>query len=701
MEKAPITKKIGLYLIHPASIALYFWVLFLFLVPDIFQKYNVEIIRKESLLPTEKYYYRDINDDGISEIVKMRNNNPDYVPNIQVFDFNYRIYNQWNLNGLWLTVPELYIGDYDKNGLSEVFIVTSRQDSMFLSVIDPLGSKEFIKKDKFLGKSYYYNGIVSAQNGEGKFIDINNDGLLELVFTVNAGFSLQPRNVFTYYVNEDSLVVSPYSGTTVYRGLTFMDLNGDDVPELSGQVSAVENIHFNIPHSDSNAWLHVYDLSKMDYLFPSVCYKYGIGTSVDVEFFHFQGERFIGVTLIIRNAKLKARYILQIYDIHGNIVSEREYKQEPGSTKFFINNGKENSNYIYLIDHKGRIFKSDIDLNMSLIADTDSPYWIRYDKKMVLDMNNKKQIVYPLSQGQAGIRIYFDDYQDFIDLKFEKPKYTIGWHCEKVKLEDSSDAIHVMSGNDSYVITFESNIWYNAKYLLYIIAYFLLAGLFYLIQFTQRRYATQKLEEERMLLSQQMALSKKQLEPHFMLNTLNNIGHMFATENREKGMYYFERFASLIHRGLLYADKSETSLFEELEFVRDYLSLQQSRFNNDFEFIIEADDNIDLNSIMVPHSLVYTFVENSIKHGLRPSDKEKKLDVLIGLKNGKIVVQVIDNGIGRKLSKRKKTSGTSKGLGIITTIISSYNKMNNRSVSYQIRDNDISDGSGTIVEIVL
>jgi len=186
------------------------------------------------------------------------------------------------------------------------------------------------------------------------------------------------------------------------------------------------------------------------------------------------------------------------------------------------------------------------------------------------------------------------------------------------------------------------------------------------------------------------------LEPHFMLNTLNNIGQMFAAEEKEKAQYYFGKFASLIHRGLQYADKTETTLFEELGFIRDYLVLQQRRYG-DLEFIIEADDNIDLNEILIPHSLVYTFVENALKHGLYHKEGKKKLNIHIISVDGKTQINITDNGIGRKQSKEFHTTGTGKGLGIIVSIVEGYNKLNKRNITFSIFDLD----EGTEVVVVV
>jgi len=186
-----------------------------------------------------------------------------------------------------------------------------------------------------------------------------------------------------------------------------------------------------------------------------------------------------------------------------------------------------------------------------------------------------------------------------------------------------------------------------------------------------------------------------------MLNTLNNIGYMFSKENKEDAQYYFGRFASLIHRGLEYADKIETSLDEELKFIKDYLILQKRRFDDDLTFAIEADEEIDLDNIKIPHSLIFTFVENAVKHGLQHKLKDRKLSVIVKSVNNKICISIIDNGIGRKQSIALKTRGTGKGLSIVANIVEGYNKLNNRNITYNIVDlvDDNGVGIGTEVSV--
>ncbi len=132
-----------------------------------------------------------------------------------------------------------------------------------------------------------------------------------------------------------------------------------------------------------------------------------------------------------------------------------------------------------------------------------------------------------------------------------------------------------------------------------------------------------------------------------------------------------------------------------------YLILQKRRLNDDFNYAIEADENINLNNIKIPHSLIFTFVENAVKHGLRHKESDRELKISISRQRKKIIIIVSDNGIGRKQSKALNTFGTGKGLNIVTNIVEGYNKLFNRSISYEIEDivDEVGISLGTEVKV--
>jgi hypothetical protein len=228
--------------------------------------------------------------------------------------------------------------------------------------------------------------------------------------------------------------------------------------------------------------------------------------------------------------------------------------------------------------------------------------------------------------------------------------------------------------------SFQYRYFYWGLIILGLLGFFMFMQIIFTIQIRRQ----QKVKET--LIRNQLNISKKQLEPHFMLNMLNNIGYLFTKEDNKTAQYYFGKYASLLHRGLKYANQTETSLQEEIQFIEDYLVLQKLRFDGKLEYKINIDNDVYPEDVKIPHSLLYTFVENAIKHGLAAKEADRILEIDISKKRKNIAIEISDNGIGRIRSKELKTSGTGKGMEIVQNIISSYNKLYNQGITFIVKD---------------
>ena len=220
--------------------------------------------------------------------------------------------------------------------------------------------------------------------------------------------------------------------------------------------------------------------------------------------------------------------------------------------------------------------------------------------------------------------------------------------------------------------------------------------------FLDQRRKKQALLAERELFHHKLALAKKQLEPHFILNALNSISLLFQKQEHDEAVYYLGKTASLINLSLMNADKFIIDLSDELSFIENYLCLQ-TRLLESFTFQLEYNQASVEDQLRIPFSLVFTFVENAIKHGLRLKEGPKHLLLKLIHKDEAYQIEIIDNGIGRKKSKELKTTDTGKGMAIVNIIIEAYNKIHQGRITYQVNDRLDEEGKvfGTIVTIKL
>lgn len=173
-----------------------------------------------------------------------------------------------------------------------------------------------------------------------------------------------------------------------------------------------------------------------------------------------------------------------------------------------------------------------------------------------------------------------------------------------------------------------------------------------------------------------------QLDPHFVMNCLNNISGLVNVGHKEKANNYIVKFSKLLRVILQSVKKEAISLRAELDMVQKYMELEQFRCNNCFSFKIKTPENYSPENILVPPMILQPLVENSIKHGF---GSKKINNALIHIKitviNETIVFSIIDNGKG--LQNSSETGGTGIGTRITRERIRLLQKNSNTQFHIQ------------------
>ena len=153
---------------------------------------------------------------------------------------------------------------------------------------------------------------------------------------------------------------------------------------------------------------------------------------------------------------------------------------------------------------------------------------------------------------------------------------------------------------------------------------------------------------------------------------------------------------------LLNSDNVVIPLSEEIEYVSNYLQIEQSRFNNSFEYNINIEKDLDLN-IKIPKMFIHTFVENSIKHGIKHLKTKGKINISINRNTNNYLIYIIDNGIGRENAKKLSTFSTHRGLKILDQILELHYKLLKTKIDYEIIDlyDNSNNPKGTKVVITI
>ena len=154
--------------------------------------------------------------------------------------------------------------------------------------------------------------------------------------------------------------------------------------------------------------------------------------------------------------------------------------------------------------------------------------------------------------------------------------------------------------------------------------------------------ALTKEEEEKLAEAERKEL-EKQLNPHFLFNTLNTIKAL-AKLHGEDEIYTISIRLGKILRSSLNNRDSECTIEESVNLVESYLIIQKIRFKDKISYSLNVDDSI-LN-VKTPKLIIQPLVENSIIHGLEPKTEAGRLDINIRDNEDRIEIEIIDDGIG-------------------------------------------------------
>jgi two-component system LytT family sensor kinase len=169
-----------------------------------------------------------------------------------------------------------------------------------------------------------------------------------------------------------------------------------------------------------------------------------------------------------------------------------------------------------------------------------------------------------------------------------------------------------------------------------------------------------KLEEQkRLLLEARLDALQRQINPHFLFNTLNSIASLVRVKP-EMARQMTVKLANIL-RALLKDHDTYVPLSEELQFTDDYLDIEVVRFGPEKLRVKKEIDPRTL-AILVPSILLQPLIENSIKHGLEPRIHGGTVTLRSQLDGDRVRIEVADDGVG--MSDRPASALRSAGAGI-------------------------------------
>lgn len=197
----------------------------------------------------------------------------------------------------------------------------------------------------------------------------------------------------------------------------------------------------------------------------------------------------------------------------------------------------------------------------------------------------------------------------------------------------------------------------------------LLGGLYFL-------YRQRVLQQKQQTAEMKQRLLRAQLNPHFLFNCLNSIQRLYVEGKMSLANDFIADFAQLMRDILEKTGRTTIPLYEEMEFIEAYLSLEKRRLGDKFDYEIIMNEEIRNSDIEVPSFIVQPLVENALLHGVLPKNVKGKIEVLVNqLPNESLSITVKDDGVGFYQSMKNAGKHTSKGMELIKSRLGKQGKM--------------------------
>ena len=635
-------------LLSPFVISLLVTVLLIMLFFPAVSKYKISINKIQKFLPSLTTY-EDLNGDGAGDLISIKIDTPRHFA-LVVYEYPSGQVNQWNFDGKLLTTSNDYLitGDFDHNLKKEIYILSLIHDSIVLHCISNIKDNVPEFKNVFIAHVGFRKGNYEAAIKKAEMDDLNDDGYKELIFGINSGFSLTPRNIFAYDLHNKKCITSPYFGLTVDK-IIQKDITGDGKNEILLLGYGSDNISdTNIQYHDRSAWLMVLD-RKLNFLFKPIEFK---GAYSNIFPFVFENRKHLNQAgFYLRVTATPTKSELCLFSKDGKIIKEKNLQEiSPDGmynpftiydkgTSFLVLPENNNIKMLVVNEHLEVVAKK------SIIAFNCYPAWFDLDKdglNEIISMNPEQgKLLIMRSNLQHPVTI------DLPNNASWNPLFSVKENGKKMPELVVWDHLAVT------FLSYQENPLFYLKWVIFLGIYLSILLFTLLIRRIQRYQIERKIQIEKKITELQMKIIKNQLDPHFTLNAVNSIIYAVSNNEPERATEHLHHFSSLYRHLLLTADQYKCSLKDELSFTVNYLKMEQLRFRDKYIYSIAISDDVNQDT-EVPKMCIQTAVEDAVKHGIAPLTSGGEITINTSILQNLLVIEVSDNGIGRAAAKKQQ-----------------------------------------------
>jgi sensor histidine kinase YesM len=189
-----------------------------------------------------------------------------------------------------------------------------------------------------------------------------------------------------------------------------------------------------------------------------------------------------------------------------------------------------------------------------------------------------------------------------------------------------------------------------------------LASASFLLLRRSRRQELEKIELRARLAQAELGLLRAQLEPHFLFNALNTIAGLVRGAHPELATRALAQLSALLRYVIEASRQDRVPLAWELEFVSNYLELQQIRYGSRLQVAIHQD--AAARSYDVPPLLLQPLIENAVVHGAASTNHLASIEVYVRIAPDTSELRV---EVHNTRAERPPPAGQRTGLGLSNT----------------------------------
>lgn len=654
-----------------------------------FNRYVGKVIieSNELLADGQRIFYSDVDNDGDSEEFIYYHLSDNQQPVINQYSNNGKFQNVWYLKGEVVYHFDFIEGDYNQDGLKEIYVFSNLNDTLYLYGLMPHQSNQFVVEKQAVCKLPQKTAASDIVIHPGGLADMNGDGFKEVLFSVNSRYAPTPRNVFLFDIENSNLSTSPDIGMQIVGRPIVYDINNDGSPEvfISTLNSTTQGWLPSVNSTNYSASIVL--TSALNYLYVPLIYNNRMSVTQTVPFVTNQKHYIAALSWPLNKNGIP---VITLMNVKGDIIRQKNLSPQ----RFVFDPKRENWNELLFFNHNGCGYRFNELLEI-------------YDSLHCKNLINQIAFLPVDKDAMEELIVVEDNYLTLYQQGLKHPvKLNMpGLGVRKVyfsvkKNKNGPNHLSIQNHNYHHLAAYSQHPHFWIKYLVYFAIIILTHLLYFLGKRFYHIHFRQKGMSEEESLGLKVDFMKNQVDPHFLFNALNSIAFSINKDDRKTAYANLTVFSKLMRESIAAIDDFSRPLEEEINYVKNYFILEKFRFKERFnyDFIVSPEVR---KSMIVPKMVIFCFAESALKKGILPHQDAGRIEIVVDVIPGQAtVIHIKDNGVVRTVDPLHQPA--SKNIQLLNKLVSYYNSFNENKITIHCQPNPLkSSAKGCHVEIVL